>query len=86
MGAANNPAAVRAAGRGLAQQSCAAKNKMGGGSPRRPFLCWVCRYQFLVMRIPKRRGSVTKTLVVSAVSSEFRNAPVIAVVSSTFFT
>ncbi len=43
-------------------------------------------YQFLVMRIPNRRGSVTKMLVVSAESSEFRNAPVIAVVSNTFFT
>ncbi len=42
-------------------------------------------YQFLVMRMPKRRGSVTKTLVVRPVSSVFRKAPVIAVVSNTFF-
>ncbi len=42
-------------------------------------------YQFFVMRSPNRRGSVVKTLVVSPVSSEFRNAPVMAVVLNTFF-
>ena len=42
-------------------------------------------YQFLVTRNPKRRGSVVKTFVVRPVSSELRNAPVIAVVLNTFF-
>src|SRR5215469_9627108 len=40
----------------------------------------------LVIRIPYSRGSVTKTLDVSAVSSLFRNAPVMAVVLNRFFT
>ena len=39
-----------------------------------------------VMRTPKSRGSVRKTLVVSAVSSLLRNAPVMAVVSNRFLT
>src|SRR6185437_7566861 len=43
-------------------------------------------YQFLVRRMPNRRGSVTKTFVVSALSSELRKAPVMAVVSTTFLT
>src|SRR5580692_9362982 len=43
-------------------------------------------YQFFVMRNPNRRGSVVKTLVLRPVSSELRNAPVIAVVSNPFFT
>ena len=64
-----------------------AKEK-GGGLLRRPRLgeCLLDDYQFLVMRSPNRRGSVVKTLVVRPVSSELRNAPVIAVVSNTFFT
>jgi hypothetical protein len=40
----------------------------------------------LLIRIPKSRGSVTKTLVVSDVSSLLRNAPVMAVVLNRFFT
>ena len=42
-------------------------------------------YQFFVMRNPNKRGSVVNTLVVRPVSSEFRNAPVMAVVLKTFF-
>ena len=53
--------------------------------PRRPLVRLLeSAYQFLVIRIPNKRGSVTNTFVVSAVSSEFKNAPVIAVVSTTF--
>src|SRR5690242_13203340 len=48
--------------------------------------CCVPPYQFFVTRMPNRRGSVRKTLVVSPVSSLFRNAPVMAVVSNAFLT
>ena len=54
-------------------------------SPPPPGRSFGSAYQFFVMRMPNRRGSVVKTLVVSAVSSEFRNAPVIAVVLKAFF-
>jgi hypothetical protein len=43
-------------------------------------------HQFFVTRTPNRRGSVRNTFVVRSVSSLFRNAPVMAVVSKTFFT
>jgi|HubBroStandDraft_2_1064218.scaffolds.fasta_scaffold17820_4 hypothetical protein len=56
----------------------------GGGSFRRP-RPGEDAYQFFVMRKPNRRGSVVKTLVVRPVSSEFRNAPVMAVTLKTFF-
>ncbi len=55
------------------------------GEPAIPRLSNSATYQFFVMRNPNRRGSVVKTFVVSAVSSEFRNAPVMAVVLKTFF-
>jgi len=63
--------------------SCA-KEEGGGGFLRRPSGAhWDgALYQFFVMRMPNRRGSVTKIFVVSALSSEFRNAPVMTVVSS----
>ena len=42
-------------------------------------------HQFFVTRTPNRRGSVRNTLVVKPLSSLFRNVPVMAVVSKTFF-
>ena len=59
------------------------EKRKGSGSRRRPWPPLVA-YQLLVMRMPNRRGSVVKTLVVRPVSSEFKNAPVMAVVSNTF--
>ncbi len=58
----------------------------GGGFGRRPQGDASVDQKFFVIRTPMRRGSVTKTLVVRAVSSEFRKAPVMAVLLNTFFT
>ncbi len=62
------------------------KQKGRRSFPRRPSRKRICDQKFLVMRTPSSRGSVVKTLVVSAESSEFRNAPVMAVALNTFFT
>src|SRR6185437_5155452 len=62
------------------------KNAGGGRVPPPAQMGLNENYQFLVMRMPNRRGSVTKMLVARPVSSEFRKAPVMWVTSRMFFT